>query len=115
MRGLLLLPLALAGCAHRTPAEERAQEVMEQASQAQVDLELHCAPEDAEVSVDEVPRGLCSDYHAPGAGLRLGPGMHQVAVRKDGYLPYVTYYEPSGARLSLSIQLRPEQAGGTQP
>lgn len=115
MRRCLALGLLWIGCAHRTPAEVRAQRVLEQASASSADLQVACTPEDAEVSVDAVPRGLCSDFDRPGAGLRLGEGMHEVAVRKDGYWPYVTYYSPSGARLSLSIALRPERAEGAKP
>jgi hypothetical protein len=111
----VLLTLSLGACAHRTPSELRAQAVLEQARSTDVDLQIDCAPSDAEVAVDEVPRGLCSDYAAPGAGLRLGAGMHRVSVRKTGYLPYVTYYEPSGARLSLSVQLKPAQGEGKKP
>jgi len=111
----VLVTLSLGGCAHQTPAEVKAQAVMEQARSTDVDLQIDCAPSDAEVAVDEVPRGLCSDYAASGAGLRLGSGMHQVSVRKSGYLPYVTYYEPSGARLSLTVQLKPTQGEGKKP
>lgn len=118
MRRALALALiwgGAGGCAHRTSSEVRAQEVLAGAQAARVDLQVSCSPPDAEVSVDAVPRGLCSDYDAPGAGLRLGAGMHQVAIRKEGFRPYVTYYEPSGARLSLSIELVPAQGGGKKP
>lgn len=111
----MALALILGGCAHRTPAEVRAQEVLSQAKVAEVDLRIDCTPLDAEVSVDRVPRGLCSDYQDAGTGLRLGKGMHQVAVRKAGFHPYVTYVEPSGARLSLTARLVPEKAEGSTP
>lgn len=111
----MALALVLGGCAHRTPAEVRAQQVLRDAKVAEVDLRIDCAPLDAEVSVDRVPRGLCSDYQGAGTGLRLGKGMHQVAVRKTGFRPYVTYVEPSGARLSLTARLVSEKSEGSTP
>lgn len=71
------------------------------------DLRLMCQPEDAQVVLDGVPQGLCSDFSGRPAGLTVGSGMHRVEVTKEGFLPYVTYLSPSGARTSLGITLQP--------
>lgn len=104
-----VVALFLAGCSHETPSEARAREVLEQIRISDVDVVIHCLPADAEVAVDDVPRGLCSDYAADGAGISLPKGMHRITVRKDGFFPYETWYAPSGARLSLDVTLRPRK------
>jgi len=80
---------------------------MREASARRGDLELRCEPDDAEVILDGVPQGLCSDFTGDPHWLMVGEGMHHVVVRKAGHAPYETYYQPSGARAVLRIQLRP--------
>lgn len=84
----------------------RARELMAGARNPSGDVALRCEPEDAEVYLDGVLQGLCSDYSGNPKGLSLGVGLHQIEVKKQGYWPYTTYYEPSGARARLTIQLR---------
>lgn len=106
----LLLLLATSACAP-TPAErtrERARELLSSARASEGDVSLRCDPEDAEVSVDGVPRGLCSDFDGSPAGLRLGSGLHRIEVKKAGHAPYVTSIDPAGARAVLTIRLVPE-------
>lgn len=107
---LLLLTGLCTGCAaHRTPTvEERAESLLKEAATRTGDVALHCDPPDAEVSVNGVPQGLCTDYSGTPSGLVLGSGMHRIDVGKSGYVPYQTYYEASGARAVLRITLQPE-------
>jgi hypothetical protein len=71
----------------------------------QGDLELLCAPADAQVTVDSVEQGTCGDY--AGRPLRLGEGMHRVQVKKQGLTPFETFVDPSGTRARLSVALAP--------
>ena len=87
----LLLALCLVGCAHVS---------REQGGK----LILHCQPADAEVDVDGIPRGLCSDLGEKHP-LRLEAGMHEILVHKQGYLPYRTLFAPGGADLALDATL----------
>jgi hypothetical protein len=97
----------LAGC--RTVADDpssRAAELLEQSSQGKGDLVLACLPKDAEVAVDGVPRGLCSDFTHE-RRVQLGKGMHRVDVKREGYEPYQTFCEPSGTQATMAVSLRP--------
>ncbi|RKH11017.1 PEGA domain-containing protein [Corallococcus sp. CA053C] len=116
---LLALVSALGGCAAKQeqPATmARARELMASAEGKRGDLVLRCEPEDAEVLLDGVQQGTCSDFSGVSRSLRLGEaGFHQVEVKKRGFWPYTTYYEPSGARVTLKVKLRPvtpEASGG---
>ncbi len=100
--------IAALACAGEGAAVRRAREALESAPRRAGNLKLSCEPAGAVVSVDGVPRGTCEDFSQGAAG--VGEGLHRVEVQKDGYWPYVTYYEPSGARVSLAIQLRPRAA-----
>lgn len=96
----------------RAKTAARAEQLMRSAPERTGALELHCVPEDAEVSVDGVPQGACADFDGDPRRLSLGDGLHQVDVTKTGYLTYQTWYQPSGARAVLRIQLAP--AGGSK-
>lgn len=118
MRGVSgwLAVVALAcgsGCAARQdePASmARAREMMRTAEGSQGDLALRCEPPDADVYLDGVIQGVCADFSGSPSGLRVGEGLHQVEVKKEGFWPYTTYFEPSGARATLRIQLRPRDS-----
>ncbi|CAM3320527.1 PEGA domain-containing protein [Corallococcus sp. ZKHCc1 1396] len=123
-RWTAVLPLAAlltAGCAAKQeqPATmARARELMAAAEGKRGDVVLRCEPADAEVLLDGVQQGLCSDFSSASRSLRLGDaGFHQVQVKKRGFWPYTTYYEPSGARVTLKVKLRPTapEAGGDAP
>lgn len=104
-----------AGCAlacARTPrelTEARAEAALAQARVRQGDLALNCTPEDAEVEVDGVPWGDCRDFSGEPELLRVGEGLHHIRVKKAGYWPYETWYQPSGARAVLQVALSPQQ------
>ncbi|MBJ6762599.1 PEGA domain-containing protein [Myxococcaceae bacterium JPH2] len=105
--------VAWTGCASSQPEPAtmaRARELMRTAGTPRGDLVLRCDPSDAEVSLDGVPQGMCRDFAGSPRGLGVGEGLHQIDVRKQGFWPYTTYYEASGARATLHIQLR---ASGT--
>ena len=90
----------------------RARELMAGAEKPSGNLALRCEPEDAEVYLDGVLQGMCSDFSGAPKSLRVGVGLHHIEVKKRGFWPYTTYYEPSGARARLTIQLRPTAAPG---
>ncbi|MHB8878921.1 MAG: PEGA domain-containing protein [Myxococcaceae bacterium] len=71
------------------------------------DLRLTCEPRDAEVYLDGVAQGTCLDFSGAPRGLAVGAGLHRVDVKKRGYSPYQTYYQPSGATASLAPTLVP--------
>lgn len=74
------------------------------------EVRLRCTPAEAAVAVDGVPVGMCSDFEDR-TPLRMGGGMHRLEVTMQGYLPYVTYLAPAGARAVLDIQLSPRSTG----
>ncbi|GMT99462.1 hypothetical protein KH5H1_35810 [Corallococcus caeni] len=114
-----VLAVALTGgCA--TPSEQpatvaRAEALMASNASKRGDLVLRCEPADAQVLLDGVEQGTCTDFAGVSRSLRLGdPGFHQVEVKKRGFYPYTTYYQPSGARVTLKVKLRPlAPEGGT--
>ena len=104
-------PLALCALACASSPEQqmlaRARRLMQDARAPRGELFLTCRPEDAEVALDGVAQGRCNDFDGTPAGLTVGEGLHQIEVKKDGFQPYRTYYEPSGGRAALTITLRP--------
>ena len=102
--------LVLLGCAGRQdePATmAQARELLRKAEAPSGDVVLRCVPPDAVVSLDGVTRGLCSDFRGAPRGLRVGEGLHQIEVRKEGHWPYTTYIDPHKARAVLDVRLQP--------
>jgi hypothetical protein len=98
-----------------SPAADRARELLRTMKNRQGNLLLRCEPEDADVYLDGVVQGVCTDFGGGPSGLTVGSGLHRIDVKKDGYWPYTTYYEPSNARAGLTIRLKPmspERGGG---
>ena len=116
LRALLLGVGLVLGCATGpeadSPAAERARELMRARKSRHGNLLLRCEPSDAEVYLDGVPQGVCTDFGGGPNGLRVGVGLHRIDVKKDGYWPHTTYYEPGSARAGLTIRLRPVEQGG---
>nr|WP_164002323.1 PEGA domain-containing protein [Pyxidicoccus caerfyrddinensis] len=115
MRGAWLAAAVVAcGCAGPKEPESmaRARELMARAETPSGNLALRCEPVDAEVYLDGVLQGMCSDFTGSPRSLRVGAGLHHIEVKKQGFWPYTTYYEPSGARARLTIQLRTAVAPG---
>jgi hypothetical protein len=101
--------LVVLGCAARQdePAMAvKARELLRNAEAPSGDVVLRCEPPDGEVYLDGVIQGLCSDFRGAPRGLRVGEGLHQIEVKKEGYWPYTTYIEPHGARAVLEVRLR---------
>jgi hypothetical protein len=102
------------GCASRQeepPTLVQARELLRNAEKPSGDVVLRCEPPDAEVYLDGVIQGLCSDFRGTPRGLRVGQGLHQIDVKKQGFWPYTTYIEPRGARAALEVRLRPTGTG----
>jgi hypothetical protein len=101
---------ALCACAaHPSPPATlaRAEQLLQDSTAPRsANVLLRCTPRDAEVLVDGVLQGLCSDFEALPAGLSVGEGLHQIEVRRQGYWPYTTYVEPQGTRATLRASLR---------
>ncbi|MFZ5470554.1 MAG: PEGA domain-containing protein [Myxococcota bacterium] len=106
------LVVSLGGCATRSQAVERAEVLLARSQPREGQLVFSCQPSDAEVVVDGVPQGICTDY---ARGLEVGEGLHEIEVKKPGYWPYLTYYAPDGTRAALRITLRPKPAEGGSP
>jgi hypothetical protein len=118
-RVVLLLVGVVLGCASGpeqvdSPAAERARELMRTRKARHGNLLLRCEPSNAEVYLDGVVQGACTDFGGGPNGLQVGLGLHRIDVKKDGYWPHTTYYEPSSARAGLTIRLRPveQERGG---
>ena len=115
--GWATVALGLLGCAAHQDEPlmmGRARELMRTAQTPSGDVVLRCEPSDGEVSLDGVTQGVCTDFQGTPRGLRLGEGLHQIEVKKQGYWPYTTYIEPRGARAVLTARLRP-MGTGTSP
>jgi hypothetical protein len=101
------------GCASgpervESAAAARARELLRAVRSRQGNLLLKCEPSDSEVYLDGVIQGVCTDFGGDPRGLQVGGGgLHRIDVKKDGYWPYTTYYEPNSARAGLTIQLKP--------
>ncbi len=89
----------------RPEVEQRAEALLADARAREGNLDLQCAPPDAQVSVDGVTQGTCGDY--AGRPLRLGTGLHRVEVKKQGLMPFESYVDPSGTRARISVSLAP--------
>ena len=91
----------------RSPAADRAREALRASRSRSGNLRLRCEPVDADVYLDGVVQGVCTDFSGEPRGLQVGEGLHHIEVKKDGYFPYTTYYEPNNTSLGLTIRLRP--------
>lgn len=108
----LVLVALVAGCVSGpeqvgSPAADRAREVLRGTRERSGNLLLKCEPVDADVYLDGVVQGVCTDFGGGPRGLQVGAGLHRVDVKKDGFWPYTTYFEPSSARAGLTIKLHP--------
>jgi hypothetical protein len=104
-----LLVLGMWACAARqeeTGSLAQARKLMREAESQRGNVILKCALPEAEVVLDGVTQGLCGDFQGAPRGLQVGPGLHHIEVRLDGYWPYTTYLEPQGARTTLNVQLQ---------
>ena len=115
--GVLCLGALGVGCAsgsgaESTPAVVRARELIRSGQGRGGNLILRCEPEDADVYLDDVAQGVCTDFGDAQGGLRVGEGLHRIDVKKEGHWPYTTYYEPGRARAVVNIRLPVKGSGG---
>ena len=104
----------LIGCAApQTPEDrmrERARALISEDEARRGNVWIACEPGDAEVSIDGLAQGTCAQLGALDRGLGVAPDrMHRLEVKKRGYLPYVTYIAPGGARAALRVRLSPTE------
>ncbi|MDY7231549.1 PEGA domain-containing protein [Hyalangium rubrum] len=102
----LVVALSCAGRQEEPATLGQARELLRNAGTPSGDVVLRCEPPDAEVYLDGVIQGICTDFRGSPRGLRVGKGLHQIEVRKQGYWPYTTYFEPHGARAALDVRLQ---------
>ena len=105
----VLLALGVLACAARPEepgALAQARKLMRDAESQKGNVILKCALPEAEVVLDGVTQGICSDFQGAPRGLQVGQGLHHIEVRMDGYWPYTTYLEPQGARTTLNVWLQ---------
>ncbi|SES91798.1 PEGA domain-containing protein [Stigmatella erecta] len=106
-----MLVLGMLACAAR-PEEPgtlaQARKLMRDSGSQKGNVILKCDLPEAEVVLDGVTQGICSDFQGSPRGLQVGQGLHHIEVRRDGYWPYTTYLEPQGARTTLNVRLQPK-------
>jgi hypothetical protein len=68
---------------------------------------LLCEPADAEVTVDGVPVGICSDYASSDHGLPVGGGVHRLRFRKKGHISLELEVAPDAAQAVVHARLEP--------
>ncbi len=76
---------------------------------------LQCQPADAQVFLDGVPVGLCSDYATDDRGLPVGAGMHTLEFRKSGHYSSRAEVAPDRSQAVVHIQLPPLTEGTPAP
>jgi len=78
-------------------------------------LLLRCEPEDAEILLDGIPQGNCSDYAAKGLQTEASPYLRKIVVSKAGYWPYEAMVALDSSRVNLNVRLQPMQADSVDP
>jgi hypothetical protein len=76
------------------------------------ELVLKCTPTDAEVALDGVTQGLCTDFGGEPRGLRVGRTARHVAVKKSGFVTWETWLAADETRVVMTVTLTPN--GGSR-
>lgn len=71
------------------------------------ELHLSCDQADAEVLVDGVLQGSCSDFDGKVGALHLDDRGQLVEVRKSGFQTWQVRLSPGQTRTALQVQLAP--------
>ncbi len=71
------------------------------------EVRLHCGPEDAEVSLDGVPIGICADFAGQRKVIHVGKTTRRLGVKKSGYWPWSSVVEAERTRVTLDVNLLP--------
>jgi hypothetical protein len=64
---------------------------------------LHVEPSDAEIVIDEEPKGRVSDYE--GGFLALAPGIYQITLKARGHKPWRAEVAVKARAEPLQIEL----------
>jgi hypothetical protein len=117
-RAACALALGILGCAAAGPMPTarmaEADKLLRQSNERTGNLRLSCSPHDAVVAIDGVSVGLCSDFTGR-QGMDVRKGARHLAVKKVGYLPYESFIDTDGTRVSLTISLAPSSLEGNNP
>ncbi len=76
------------------------------------ELVLKCTPADAEVALDGVSQGVCSDFGGEPHGLKVGRAPRHVVVKKSGFTPWETWLAADETRVVMTVTLTPN--GGSR-
>jgi hypothetical protein len=76
------------------------------------ELVLRCTPADAEVALDGVSQGLCSDFSGAPRGLQVGKAPRHVVVKKPGFGDWETWVAADETRVVMTVTLTPN--GGSR-
>lgn len=71
------------------------------------ELVLRCMPADAEVSVDGVSQGLCSDFNGEPNALKVGAAARRVEVKKSGFQTWESWLAADQTRVVMTVTLLP--------
>jgi hypothetical protein len=76
------------------------------------ELVLKCTPTDAEVALDGVTQGVCTDFGGEPKGLKLGKSARHVVVKKSGFGTWETWLAADETRVVMTVTLTPN--GGSR-
>jgi hypothetical protein len=71
------------------------------------ELVLRCSPTDAEVALDGVSQGVCTDFNGEPNALKVGGQTRRVEVKKSGFAPWQTWLAADRTRVVVSVTLLP--------
>lgn len=104
--------LALVGCA---PARSVSLPALPAVSETRLpyrvsgagELVLKCTPADADVSLDGVSQGSCSDFNGEPHALKVGERARRVEVKKSGFVTWETWLAADQTRVVMTVTLLP--------
>ncbi|MBL8922543.1 MAG: hypothetical protein JNJ54_27070 [Myxococcaceae bacterium] len=71
------------------------------------ELVLRCTPADAEVALDGVSQGLCSDFDGEPHALKVGTAARRVEVKKSGFQTWESWLAADQTRVVMTVTLLP--------
>lgn len=71
------------------------------------ELVLKCQPVDAEVALDGVSQGLCSDFNGEPRALKVGERPRRVEVKKAGFVTWESWLAADQTRVVMNVTLLP--------
>lgn len=100
--------LLLTGCRTAAPGPFPDLEQVHAVEAPAGNVVLVAEPADAEVAVDGVPQGRCSDFDGVHGALNLSRGSHALTVSKPGFNTFATTLYADDGRQRLHIALEHE-------